>query len=64
VLTDILAAELTHHSTYTAIPSATWTPLQTAATAGLGTYEKGDPTKTPIGSGYSTIKYVYIDGVA
>lgn len=63
VLTDILAAEMTHHSSYTPLPTSTWTPLQTAATAGLGTYEKGNPTQTPIGSGYSTIKYVYIDGV-
>jgi hypothetical protein len=46
----------------TAIPSSTWTPLQTAAAAGLGTYEKGDPMKKPIGSGYSKIQYVYIDG--
>jgi uncharacterized protein (DUF362 family) len=64
VLTDILAQELALHTDYSAIPSSTWTPLQTAATAGLGTYEKGDPMKTPIGSGYSKIKYVYIDGVS
>jgi uncharacterized protein (DUF362 family) len=66
VLTDLLAAEAALHtsSTYPAFPTATWTPLQLAATAGLGTYEKGNPMQTPIGSGYSKIKYVYIDGVA
>jgi uncharacterized protein (DUF362 family) len=63
VLTDILAAELALHTNYSAIPAATWNPLQTAAAAGLGTYEKGDPLKTPIGSGYTKIKYLYIDGV-
>jgi hypothetical protein len=48
---------------YTPLPTNTWNPLQTAAAAGLGTFEKGDPMRMPIGSGYSIIKHVYIDGV-
>jgi hypothetical protein len=65
VMTDVLSAERAlQGAAYGAFPAVVWTPLQAAAAAGFGTYEKGDPTQTPIGSGYSKIQYVYIDGVA
>jgi len=56
VMHDLLKAEL---GTY--LPDTANNYLRLAGEAGIGVFEQGNPWQTPIGSGYSKVKYVFLE---
>jgi len=62
VMADFIDAERQAQGLGTLDPRA-WDYLRVAEAAGLGVFEHGNPWKQPVGSGYTKIKYLYVNRV-